>query len=267
MEGIVIVRGLLISASGFLFIFAPGLVIGLLRRHLRTYNRGLLYWGIGAWIVAQIPAILIQTAIYGAAPDGGGAPSGAFGLEGLLLAMLGASLTAIFVEGALYLALRFNRPKEDEIIEGSLYLGFGSTLLIQVFVGLQLIGAGLPVIFGDTSGPVARDLAESTFGSLVLGLLALIAFRAALPAVRGAIGYLIGQALSRGFRFFWLALAVDVLFTGLLFGLQMALGATSPGELTAGRIDLLGSLVSLAYYLAALVIGYRWLQSRVGPEA
>lgn len=258
-----IIRGLLVSASGFVFIFAPGLVIGLLRRHLKTYNSSLLYWGIGAWIVAQVPAILAQNALYGATAGGDPILADAIGLADFLLAMLGATLTALFVEGALYLALRFNRPKDSELVEGSLHLGFGSTLLVQVFVGLQLIGAGLPVIFGDTSDQVARDLAGSPFGSLALGLLALIAFRAALPAVRGAIGYLIGQALARGLRFFWLAVGIDVLFTGLLFGLQMLLGVNSPGQLTAGRIDLLGSLVTVAYYLGALVLAYRWLQDRV----
>jgi hypothetical protein len=267
MEGIVIVRGLCVSASGFLFIFAPGLVIGLMRRRLKTYNSSLLYWGIGAWILAQVPAILSQIAIYGAATGGENMPSGAVGLGDFLLAMLGASLTALFVEGALYLALRLKRPAEGELVEGSLYLGFGSTLLVQVFVGLQLIGAGLPVIFGDTSSQVARDLAGSPFSNLFLGLLALIAFRAALPAVRGAIGYLIGQALARGFRFFWLAVAIDVLFTGLLFGLQMLLGVSSPGQLSAGRVDLAGSLVSLAYYLAVLALGYRWLKVRVTESA
>jgi hypothetical protein len=192
-------------------------------------------------------------------------PSRAEGPAGFLLAMLGELLIALLIVGFLYLALRLNRPPEEEFTKDSIYLGFGSALLDQVFVGLTLIGAGLPVIFGDTSSPITGDLSGSPFGTLVLFFAALIAVRAALPIVWGIMGYFTGQALKRQFRFFVLAVLIYLLLKGVLRGLLMILNL--PGDLTTGDIDPLGSLVWLTYYTLILILGYRWLLSKAHAQA
>lgn len=256
-----ILRGLVISGSGFLLIFAPGLAIGLFRRRFKSYNSNLLYWGIGAWAVGQLLGILGQTLLYQIIISPEMDPSRAEGLTGFMLAMLGELLIALLVMGFLYLALRLNRPPEAELAADSIYLGFGSALLDQVFVGLTLIGAGLPVIFGDTSSPITGDLARDPLGTLVLFLAALIAVRAALPIVWGTMGYFTGQVLKGQWRFYVIAVFVYLLLKGLLRGLLLILDL--PGDLTTGEIDPLGSLIWFAYYALVLVLGYRWLQSRL----
>lgn len=260
-----ILRGLVISASGFLLIFAPGLAIGLLRRRFKTYNSNLLYWGIGAWALGQLLGILGQTLLYQILIGPEMDPARAEGLEGFLLAMLGELLIALLVVALLYLALRLNRPPEGQLVEDSIYLGFGSALLDQVFVGLTLIGAGLPVIFGDTSSPITGDLAEGPLITLVLFFAALIAVRAALPIVWGAMGYFTGQALNRQLRFVVLAVVTYLLIKGILRVLLMTLDL--PGDLTTGDIDALGSLVWFGYYGLVLALGYRWLQSKARAQA
>jgi len=259
----VIFRGLVVAISGFLFIFAPGLPIGLFSRRLKMFNRNLLYWGIGAWVVAQIPAIFSQSIIYHIAEGSPSSTSDMGEAVGYFLPLLGSLVTAIFVEGALYLVLRRKRLKGVDQVFGSLFLGFGSALLVQVFTGLQLVGAGLPLIFQDITSPVIKDLAQVPLIDLLTGLLALILFRVALLVLGGVIGVLIARAVSSGCRYFWLAVVVDTLFGWVLLVIQMILGLDSPGQLLVGRIDLLGAVVAIGYYMLAFVLAYRWLLSRI----
>ena len=55
------VRGLLIALSGFLFIFSPGLPMGLLTRRGPALKPDLIYWGIGLWLLMLLPSFFLQS--------------------------------------------------------------------------------------------------------------------------------------------------------------------------------------------------------------
>ena len=61
-------RALLVIASGCIFIFSPGLPMGLISRYSPDYKRDLVYWGIGVWLVAnlvnQFTSILLRQIMY-----------------------------------------------------------------------------------------------------------------------------------------------------------------------------------------------------------
>jgi hypothetical protein len=69
----VLIRGLLIAASGFVFIFSPGIPLSQLTRRSPGVERGLIYWGLGLWPLALLPALFLQSllrqAIQGNAPS------------------------------------------------------------------------------------------------------------------------------------------------------------------------------------------------------
>ncbi|MBM2849612.1 MAG: hypothetical protein HW418_2554, partial [Anaerolineales bacterium] len=104
-----ILRGLLIAASGFLFIFSPGLPMSLLARRSPSFNRDIVYWGIGAWLVALLPSLFLQSLLRQILQNSQ-TPRGLSGQPmDYVLTLAGALLTAFFVAGGMYLVLRFKR--------------------------------------------------------------------------------------------------------------------------------------------------------------
>jgi len=262
-----ILRGLVVAASGFLFIFSPGLPMSLLMRRSRSpsFNRDLLYWGIGAWLVALLPSLFLQSLLRQSLQNSP-TPRDLSGQPiGYVLTLAGAFLTAFFVAGAMYLVLRRTRRDvpPEQLYPNGLVLGFGVGLIAQVFTGLSLVGAGFRLMFGDTSTETLAALTRVSWLELVLALLALILFRPALLVVSAARGVLVARALNERLRFFWLAVLVEAVFTWAVLALQLALGGDSPGQVLVGGVDPLTSVVTILYYLLAFGLAYSWLLAQI----
>lgn len=259
-----ILRGLVVAASGFLFIFSPGLPIGLLSQRAPALDRGLIYWGMGAWLAALLPSLFLQSLLR-QIMQGSQSPRALSGQPvDYLLTLVGALMTAFFVQGVIYLVLRRKRLERAALLAGGLALGFGVGLISQIFTGLSLVGAGFRLTFGDSTGPVLAGLAQARVVDLTLSLLPLIVFRMALLVVSAAAGVLVARAFGDGLRFFWLAVAVDALFVWLILAAQIALGGKSPGQVLAGSLDPLTSVVTIAYCIIAFGLAYRWLAAKLG---
>jgi len=259
----VILRGLLIAASGFLFIFSPGLPMSLLVRRGPSFNRDIVYWGIGAWLVALLPSLFLQSLLRQILQNSP-MPRGLSGQPmDYALTLAGALLTAFFVAGGMYLVLRFKRIEATTLPPNGLALGFGVGLIAQVFTGLSLVGAGFRLMFGDASTETLVSLAQVSYLNLLLALLALILFRPALLAVSAARGVLVARALNEHPLFFWLAVLVDAVFVWAILALQLALGSNNPGQVLIGGTDLPTSVVTIVYYLIAFGLAYRWLLAQI----
>ncbi len=238
--------------------------MSLLVRSMRgpSFNRDIVYWGIGVWLVALLPSLFLQSLLRqilnGPTP---GALSGRPMDYGLTL--IGALLTAFFVAGAMYLLLRFKRIEAAALPPNGLALGFGVGLIAQVFTGLSLVGAGFRLMFGDASTETLASLAQMSFLNLLLALLPLILFRPAMLVVSAARGMLVARALRERAAFFWLAVLVDALFTWVILALQLALGGENPGQVLVGDTNAFASMVTLVYYVVAFGLAYRWLLTQI----
>jgi hypothetical protein len=256
-----LIRGVLIALSGFLFIFAPGLPMGLLRRFGRGFPREFLYWGMGIWLVVLIPTYFLQSLVRQFV-QGAGSMTTVFQAEPSTYGMtlIQAVLAALLLVGGMAIYLRRKRLPEKDRIEGGLTLGFGVGLVAQVFTGISLIGAGFRLVYGDTSDATLASLAHSPILDLLIGLLAMVLFRIALLTVSGVVGILVVRAVGGMPRTFWLAAAVHALFSWVIVAAQLAIGGENAGAILAGQASLLTSAVTVAYYLAATALGYAWLQ-------
>jgi hypothetical protein len=256
-------RGLLVAASGFLFIFSPGVPIGLLTRRARALNRELLYWGLAVWLVALLPSLFLQSLLRQILRGNLGQPPISGQPENYLFAFLGAFITAFFVQLCMALFLRWKRLDDQAVKPGGLAVGFGVGLIAQVFTGLSLVGAGFRLMYGDTGTATLASLAQIDYLRLALGLLPLVLFRPALLVVSGVQGLMAARARAEGSRYFWAGILVSTIFGWAVVALQLALGSKSPGQVLAGDTDVLVGLATSAYYLLAYWLAFRWLKAGV----
>jgi hypothetical protein len=257
-----LLQGLIIAVGGFLFIFSPGLPLGVLVRRSPVFNRELIYWGIGLFLAALLPSLFIQSLLRQLLAGGGAERPLSGGPAGYILTLLSALIAALILQLALLLALR-RRPAGASLEPDGLALGFGVGLVAQVFTGLALVGAGFRLMFGDVSAPILGGLAQASLLDLLLGLLPLILYRPALLVVSAVQGVLVARSLREGAAFFWLAALVGALFAWLVVALQLALGAENPGQFILGISQPLPGLLALVFYLAALWAALRWLSARM----
>lgn len=261
-----LIRGLLVAASGFIFIFSPGVPIGLLARRGQSFDRGLIYWGMGAWLLALPPSLFLQSLLRQIAQGEQAPARAAAPPAGYALTLVGALLTAFFVQAAMFLVLRWKRSELPDTVTTGVALGVGVGLISQIFTGLSLVGAGLRIIFGDTSTATLASLAASSYVELMIGLLPLILFRPALLVVGAARGLLVARAVSEGARAFWLAVTVDAAFIWLILALQLAIGGENAGQTLAGFVNPLASAVTSLYYIAAFALAYWWLLAQIAAR-
>jgi hypothetical protein len=259
-------QGLLVILAGFLFIFSPGVPMGLLARRTAALNRDLIYWGIGLWLLALLPGLFVQSVLRQLLQPGlAGAGQAAPGQY--LFALLGALVTALFVQAAMYWVLRRRHTRPAQVFTDGLPLGFGVGLVSQIFTGLALVGAGFQLLFAGAAagGPVA-GLGGVGLPELLLALLALVVFRPALLVVSAMRGVLVARAVAGERRLFWVAVGVDALFAWGVVAIQQAFGGVSavpvfgvPGPLAAAAL--------LAYYAAAFALAFGWLAGGMGRQA
>jgi hypothetical protein len=255
----VVVQGLLVVLSGFLFIFAPGVPMGLLARRTGPLHRDLMYWGIGLWLVALVPGLFLQTVLRLALLPGAASGAGPAGPAATLLALLGGLVAALFVQAAMYWVLRRQKTRPAQVLSNGLPLGFGVGLIAQIFTGLALVGAGFQLLFAgaEAGGPVA-GLAEVGLGELVLALLSLVLFRPALLTVSAARGVLVARAAAGEGRMFWAAVLLDALFAWGVVVIQAALAGTG-SVAVFGVPSALAALALIVYYGLALGLAFNWL--------
>lgn len=262
-----LIRGVLIALSGFLFIFAPGVPMGLLRRYGRGFPRELLYWGMGIWLVTLVPTYFLQSLVRQVVQGGGSvitdfqAEPSTYGLT-----LVNAVLAALLLAGGMAIYLRRKKLPDPERIEGGLTLGFGVGLIAQVFTGLSLVGAGFRLTFGDTTDAGLSALANAAMLDLMVGLLAMVLFRIALLTVSGVVGILVVRSVSGAPRQFWLAAGIYVGFSWVIVAAQLAIGGENPATIMAGQASLLTSTVTVAYYLAAIALAYGWLRRALASD-
>jgi hypothetical protein len=261
----VILRGLLIAASGFVFIFSPGLPLSALTRRSPGVERGLIYWGLALWPLALLPALFLQSLLRQAVR--GSTPSAAPGVEPVdyLLTLAGALIAALILQGAMVLLLHFKRPAPEETVPAGLSLGFGIGLISQVFTGLALVSAGFRLTLGETGDPLLTTLAQAEGWRLALSLLPVILYRPALLVVSAARGLLVARSLTEGFRLWLVAVVVDTLFSWLSVASQLALGTANGGEIVAGATPPLTAVVTAVYYVLAFALAMRWIIGYLTP--
>jgi hypothetical protein len=255
-----LIRGVLIALSGFLFIFAPGVPMGLLRRYGGGFPREQLYWGMGIWLVLTYVALLLQSLVRPVI-QGAGATAGT-----VAMSLIGPILAALLVVGVMTLYLRWKGPAEDGRTEAGLTLGLGAGLIAQVFRGLDFVGGGLRLAYEGAGDPGLAPLAQAPMLDLIVALLAEILFRVAFLTVCGVVGILVARAVGGSRRSFWLAAAIYAGFSMLTVAIQLAVGGGIPGTILAGRAGLITSAVTAVFFVAAAVLAFSWIRRRLTAD-
>lgn len=268
-----VVKGLLVVLSGFLFIFASGIPMKLIAQYRPGYKRDGIYWGILIWIIAFFLSTFLQNLVRKIV---------AGGVEAAPVAspwtfLLGAVITTLLVQFGMLIFFRFYGKKGEDIISGGLAFGFGIGLIAQVFTGMILITAGAGVLFQGfgvslPEGIFQRDMldliANENLISLISALLSLVLFRVALLTTSAVQGFLVAQSFISKRILFWAALLIYTAFSWIIFFAHMLLGENNPGQVSLGQTSLIVSVISAVYYLAAFILGYRWLvkELRIGGK-
>lgn len=246
-------RGLVVAIGGMAFIFLPGAVIGVLSRRGLRYESTLLLWGLAVLAVALLPSFFLTNMII-LFTQGDRAPGP---VTPYWNGLLGGILTALFVEGAKYLLLRWRKIAPANLLQSGVMLGLGVGLLTKVFQGLILLGAGIRLIFGDTSTEDLAAIAARRWPDLLVSLAALITDRFALVMVSAALGALVARALiAKRLRWLWLAVVLNAAYNWVYNAIGLALGADS----------LIASALIIVYEGALAVLVLRWLSGEIAAS-
>ncbi len=261
-----LLRALLVIASGFIFIFSPGLPMSLISRYSPEYKRDLVYWGIGVWLVSLIPSLFIQSLIRQISYQGQTVASYTGQPMDYIVTLINALLSALFLGLGMRIVLvnkRKKNPKEDALING-LAMGFGIGLVAQVFTGVTLVGAGFRILFGDTgSVEILSAIANNRLAIVLVSLVAVILFRVALLVISAAQGFLTAQSIEGSRGQFWIGILIDAAFTWIILVIHLLMGEQIPGQVTVGVTSAAVSIVSIVYYLLSFGIAYGWLSNQL----
>jgi len=268
-----VLKGLLVLASGFIFIFSSGIPMRMISRFRPDYKKEGMYWGIGIWIIAFFVSTFLQNFLRQIITGGQSGSS-----TSILPYLLGAVLTTLLLQFGMMIYLKSERKKSGDIPSTGLALGFGIGLIAQIFTGMTLIGAGGGMIFqgagmklaeGTVQAGTIAMISSASFFSVLVGLISLILYRVALLTISSVQGYLVAGSLQGKSSRFWSGALVSVAFTWIIFLLQLLLGTENPGQIL-GITSPFISIISVVYYLLAFFLGYRWLanelQASVGKK-
>ena len=261
-----LLRALLVIASGFIFIFSPGLPMSLISRYSPEYKRDLVYWGIGTWLVTLIPSLFIQSLIRQILFQGQSVAGYAGQPMDYSVTLINALISALFLGLGMLLVLKYKKkknPQEDTLING-LALGFGVGLVAQVFTGIILVGAGFRILFGDTgSVEILLAIANNSMVMVLVSLMAIIVFRIALLAISATQGFLIAQSIENRKGLFWVGILINTAFTWVILVIHLLMGEQIPGQVTVGITPTAVSIVTIAYYLLSFGTAYAWLSNQL----
>ncbi len=255
-------RALLVIASGFIFIFSPGLPMGLISRYSPNYKRDLVYWGIGVWLIvnlfSQFTSILLRQFMYQNAETVGFTASAV----DFSFIFLSALLSALLLGVGMLLVLRIkskDHAQKDRIADG-LALGFGAGLVAQVFTGITLVGAGFQVLFGNVSANITVEAITSSNALLLFAsIITLVLFRIALLAVSAVQGVLTAGSTAGKRGYFWIGVITMALFNALILSIQLLMGGLDAGQVSVGITPAPISIVTGLYYLAVFIAAFYWL--------
>ncbi len=266
-----VLKGLLVVAGGFAFIFASGIPMRMISRFRPDYKKDGMYWGIGIWIIAFFISNFLQSIIKQIAA--GRQDSGSSSTN-VLPYLLGAILTTLFLQIGMRIFLKNRAKKGEDIVSDGLALGFGIGIITQIFTGLSLIGAGAGLLFqgfgmqaapGTVQSAMAEMVANAGLVSILAALLSMILFRVALLTVSSVEGYLVAGSLQGKALRFWSALVITTAFSWLIFLVQWFLGTENPGQIL-GITSPLISIISIGYYVLVFFLGYRWLAGELKTD-
>lgn len=257
-----VLKGLLVLASGFIFIFSSGIPMRMISRFRPDYKKEGMYWGIGIWIITFFVSTFLQNFFRQIATGGQNAST-----TSILPYLLGAALTTLLLQAGMLIYLRSEKKKGGDVSSTGLALGFGIGLIAQVFTGMTLIGAGGGMIFQGAGMKLAEGtvqagtialISSASFFGLLTALISMILYRVALLTISSVQGYLVADALLGKAARFWLGALVSIAFTWIIFLLQLVLGTENPGQIL-GITSPFISIISIIYYALAFFLGYRWL--------
>jgi hypothetical protein len=245
-----ILRGLVVAFGGFTFIFLPGVILSALTRRNLRFDTNLLLWGMGVLVITLFPALFV-TSLLRIMIFGDRAPEPAMLY---VFALLGSLIAAVFLEVGKYLFLRWRNIPPPNLLEGGILIGLGVGLLTNVFQGIGLVGAGFRLVLGDTSLPDLATIASQPWVELLVGLVALNAYRIALVAVSACTGVLVAQALlHKQQRWLWLAVLINAVTAWSYNAIGLALGEEG----------LTANLVVLVYEAGLAALALYWLIQQI----
>ncbi len=261
-----LLRALLVITSGFIFIFSPGLPMSLISRYSPEYNRDLVYWGIGVWLVSLISSLFVQSLIRQILFQG----QSVAGFTGQPLdysiTLINALISALFLGLGMLLVLKYKKkknPEEDTSING-LAMGFGVGLVAQVFTGINLVGAGFRILFGDTeSVEILSAIANNSIVMVMVSLAAIIFFRIALLTVSAVQGLLTARSIEGGKGQFWVGILINTAFIWIILAIHLLMSEQIPGQVSVGITPTAVSIVTIIYYLLSFGIAYGWLSNQL----
>ena len=261
-----LLRALLVIASGFIFIFSPGLPMSLISRYSPEYKRDLVYWGIGVWLISLIPSLFTQSLIRQILYQGQAVAGYTGQPMDYCVTLINALISALFLGLGMLIVLKYKKKKnqkEDTLING-LALGFGVGLVAHVFTGIMLVGAGFRVLFGDTgSVEVLSAIANNNFAMVLASLVAVIIFRVALLTVSAVQGFLTARSIEEGKGQFWAGILINTAFTWIILAIHLLMDEQIPGQVSVGITPTAVSVVSIGYYLLSFGIAYGWLTNQL----
>ncbi len=240
------IRGLLISAQGFLFIFLSGFVIAFFLRRFPKSESGLVWLGAVAFLIIQLPTRFLLSLFKQLVLATGSETSS----TSLIELLISAVLFGFAIELSKLIVLKLKRVTGEKLPPSGIAVGLGVGTIFKIFHGLFLIGAGTRLLFGDTSTAFLQELSTTSLATLGLGALASIMDRLALLVLNALLGLFVALALlNRKLSTFIYACLLHAGFE-LIYNF---LSVTLEGQM------LLSSVLALLFEGAVAVIAFQWL--------
>jgi uncharacterized membrane protein YhaH (DUF805 family) len=260
-----LVKGILSLVGGFIFIFAPGFPMRLIRRFNPDYEREGTYWGMGIYIITFFIGTFFQNLIMQIIAGGASESSGS-----IFPFLIGTVFTTLLLLFGMRIYLNRSYKKDKDINSTSYSLGFGIGMIAQVFTGMILITSGAGLIFkgigfdfplNSLQEPMLESLSNETIFGLAAGVIALILYRIALLTISTLQGVMVAYSITRKSFWFWVAALVGLVFPWGILVFQFLLGDENPGQVSLGVTSPIASLLTVVYYVAVFIFGYRWIHN------
>ena len=258
-----ILKGLLVVVSGFVFIFSSGIPMNMISRFRPDYKREATYWGMGIWAITFFLSTFLQKFIMLIVTGGQTSANS----SGIISYFAGDVITTLLLQLGMFYFLKSRLDKNEDIDSNGLALGFGIGMIAHVFTGLNEIGIGINIIFshggenlaaGSVQAATVSQIAQASITNLLITSLSTIFFRVALLTISAVQGYLVASAIKGKSKRFWAGILLYIVFTWGASLLELALGEGNTGQ-TLGVTSTMVSVVTSIYYLATTFFCYRWL--------
>jgi hypothetical protein len=262
-----VLKGLLVVVSGFVFIFCSGIPMHMISRFRPDYKREAMYWGIVIWVATFLISTFLQNFAKQIITGGQAVAAN----TSVVSYLFGDVITTLLLQLGMLIFLNKRLGKDEDIESDGLALGFGIGLIAQVFTGLNEIGVGVRMVLQNIGNGMAEDslqtetianIANASFTNLLFTSLATIMFRVALLTISATQGYLVASAIKRKNLRFWIAALLYIFFTWGAVFLQLALGEKEPGQIL-GVTSTLTAVAMLVFYSLLTYFSYRWLSKEL----